>query len=126
MIEQIKTFKDNRLAIEVIDRFTEADEKIGQKLFNEKIDQGLEPINILIKLDEMKISKSSMRAIVEDVIWAFRNYKKMGHLALVANSKFLKALVPVDNFFYKKESKGRLEKYFDISQIDDAFKFIAV
>lgn len=31
MIEQVKIFKENALAIEVIDGFTEKDEKLAQK-----------------------------------------------------------------------------------------------
>ena len=124
MIEKIKTFEDNRLAIEVNDGFTEEDEKLCQKFFNQKIELGYDKINILVKLDEMKISNSSVKAFMEDVIWALRNYKKLGHLAIVAHSNTLKALVPIDNLFFERASKGRLERYFDVSQIDDAFKFI--
>jgi hypothetical protein len=45
-------------------------------------------------------------------------------LAIVAHSKVLKALVPIDNLFFERASKGRLERYFDISQIDEAFEFV--
>ncbi len=124
MIGKIKTFEDNRLAIEVIDGFTEEDENLCQKYFNQKIELGYDKINILVKLDEMKISNSSVKAFMEDVIWALRNYKKLGHLAIVAHSNTLKALVPIDNLFFERASKGRLERYFDVTQIDDAFKFI--
>ena len=124
MVEKIKTFEDNRLAIEAIDSFTEEDEKLCQKFFAEKIEQGFESINVLVKLDEMKISKSSIKVFMEDIIWTLRNYKKMGHLAIVAHSKVLKAVVPIDNLFFERASKGRLERYFDISQIDEAFDFI--
>ncbi len=125
MIEKIKTFEDNRLAIEVIDSFTEVDEKLCQKFFYEKIEQGFETINVLVKLDEMNISKSNTKAFMEDMIWALRNYKKLGHFAIVAHSKILKAVVPIDNLFFARASKGRLERYFDVSQIDEAFKFIS-
>jgi len=125
MIEKIKTFKDNRLAIEAIDKFTEVDKKLCQKFFNEKVEQGFETINVLVKLDEMKISNSSVRAFMEDTIWVLRNYKKIGHLAIVAHSNTLKALVPIDNLFFERAKKGRLERYFDISQIDEAFTFIS-
>ena len=57
MIEQVKIFKGNALAIEVIDGFTETDEKLAQKFFKEKIDEGHEYVNVLVKLDEMKISQ---------------------------------------------------------------------
>ena len=124
MVEQIKTFNKNILAIEVIDGFTETDEKFCQKLFNEKIEEGYERINVLVQLDEMKISHSSTKAFFEDTVWAFRNYKKLGHLAIVAHSNILKATVPIDNLFFRRASEGRQERYFDISQLEEAFQFV--
>jgi len=124
MIEQIKTYDNNVMAVEVIDGFTEIDDQFCQKLFEEKRGQGFEQINLLIKLDEMKISKTSIKAFFEDSIWALRNYTHLGHLALVAHSKVLKALVPIDNLFFERASKGRQERYFDISQLDEAFSFV--
>ncbi len=125
MLEQIKTFENNVLAVEVIDGFTETDEKICQKFFNEKLEQGYDQVNILVKLDEMKISHSSTKAFFEDMIWVLRNFKKLGHLAIVAHSKVLKAVVPIDNLFFERASKGRKEQYFDVSQIDEAFDFVS-
>ena len=65
MIEQLETFKGNTLAFEVIDGFTETDEKLAQKFFNEKLDMGFASVNVLVKLDEMKISKTSSKAFME-------------------------------------------------------------
>jgi hypothetical protein len=79
----------------------------------------------LVKLDETKISHSSVKAFMEDSIWALRHYKQLGHLAIVAHSNVLKALVPIDNYFFQRASKGRLERYFDVSQMDEAFEFIS-
>ena len=124
MIERIKTFEDNVLAIEVIDGFDETDEKLCQKFFDEKLEKGFATVNVLVKLDELKIAHSSTKAFMEDVIWTLRNYKKMGHLAIVAHSKILKALVPIDNLFFQRASKGRLEQYFDVSQMDEAMAFV--
>ena len=124
MIEQIKTFEDNILAIEVIDGFDETDEKLCQKFFDEKLEKGFATVNVLVKLDELKMAHSSTKAFMEDIIWTLRNYKKMGHLAIVAHSKILKALVPIDNLFFQRASKGRLERYFDVSQMDEAMAFI--
>lgn len=125
MIEQIKTFDDNRLAVEVIDVFTQTDEKICEKWFEEKIAQGYDQVNVLVKLDEAKVSGSSLKAFMEDSIWALRHYKQLGHLAIVAHSNVLKALVPIDNLFFQRDSKGRHEKYFDVSKLDDAYYFIS-
>jgi len=125
MIEKIKKFQNNQLAIEVIDGFTETDEKICQKWFQQKLDEGYQQVHVLVKLDETKISHSSVKAFMEDSIWAFRHYKQLGHLAIVAHSNVLKALVPIDNYFFQRASKGRLERYFDVSQLDEAFEFIS-
>ena len=124
MLEQIKTYEGNTLAFEVIDGFTETDEKLAQKFFQEKVDQGYEHINVLMKLDEMKISHSSAKAFMEDTIWVLRNFKQLGNLAIVAHSKIVKALVPIDNLFFERLQKGYDERYFDISQLDEALKFI--
>lgn len=124
MIEQIQTTKKNILAIEIIDGFTEADEKLCQKLFQEKLDMGYSHVNVLIKLDEFRISHSSVKAFMQDTIWALRNYKNIGHLAIVAHSNVLKALVPIDNIFFKRAAEGRLERYFDISQMKEALEFV--
>lgn len=124
MLEQLKTFENNVLAVEVIDSFTEADEKFCQKLCEKKREQGFEQINVLVKLDEMKISKVSIKSFFEDIVWLLRNYKHLGHLAIVAHSNVVKALVPVDNLFFQRASKGRHERYFDISQMEEALEFV--
>jgi len=124
MIEKLTTSKGSVLAIEVIDGFTETDEKLCRKFFQQKLDEGFKQVNILVKLDELKVSHSSVKAFMEDGIWALRNYKNIGHLAIVAHSKVLKALVPIDNLFFERASKGRHERYFDISQLDEAFAFV--
>jgi len=124
MIEQLKTYENNVLALEVIDGFTETDEQYCQKLFEEKREQGFEHINVLVKLDEIKISKISIKAFFEDMLWILRNYKHLGHLAIVAHSNVLKIMVPIDNLFFQRASKGRLERYFDVSQLEEAFAFV--
>lgn len=124
MIEQLTTSKENVLALEVIDGFNENDEKLCQKLFQQKLDAGFDQVHILIKMDEMKVSHSSFKAFMQDSLWALRNYKKIGHLAIVAHSNVTKVLVPIDNLFFQRASKGRLERYFDISQLDEAMEFV--
>jgi hypothetical protein len=124
MLEQLKTFKTNTLAFEVIDNFSETDEKFAQKLFKEKLAKGFKTVNVLIKIDEYKLSKTETKAFFEDIVFVLRNYKDMGHLAIVAHSKVLKALVPIDNLFFERASKGRKEQYFDVSQLDEAFEFV--
>jgi len=124
MIEQLKTFENNVLAIEVIDGFTETDEKLCQKLFNQKLEKGYDKVSLLVKLDEMKISNSNVKAFFEDTLWALRNFKSIHHLAIVAHSKIMKVSVPIDNFFFSRLSKGSEERYFDVSQMDEAYEFV--
>ena len=124
MLEQIKKFESAILAFEVIGGFTETDEEFCQKVFAEKLNQGSETVNILVKLDKIKISKIETKAFFEDILWVIRNYEKLGHLAIVAHSSILKALVPIDNFFFARASKGRQERYFDVSQMDEAWAFV--
>ncbi|WP_405572650.1 STAS/SEC14 domain-containing protein [Winogradskyella sp. Asnod2-B02-A] len=124
MVVQIEKFNNNTLFIEVIDGFTETDEKYCQQLFDEKVEQGFEPVNLLVKLDEMKLSNSSTKAFFEDMLYLLRNYKKLGHLAIVAHSNIMKVLIPIDSIFFSRASKGRQERYFDISQMDEAKAFV--
>ncbi|WP_066221263.1 STAS/SEC14 domain-containing protein [Formosa haliotis] len=107
MIEQIKTFDSNVLAFDVIDSFTETDEKLAQKLFNEKLDSGFKTVNVLVKIDEYKISQTEAKAFFEDIIFLIRKFKNLGNLAIVGHSKILKALIPIDNFFFERLKEGK-------------------
>ena len=124
MIEQLKAFKGNTLALEVIEGFTETDELLTQKFFKEKLNEGYDYINVLIKLDEIKISHSSTKSFMEDTIWILRNYKQIGNIAIVAHSKILEALIPIDAFFFERLRKGFQERYFDALQLDKALEFV--
>lgn len=124
MIEQIQKFNTNTLAFEINGGFDEADEKLAQKLFQEKLKEGFEHVNVIFKLDEMKLSQTSTKAFMEDIIWAIRNFKHIGNIAIVAHSKILKALVPIDNFFFERLQNGYEERYFDATQLDKAIAFV--
>jgi hypothetical protein len=124
MISEIKKSNTNALAIEVIEGFTETDKKLCRKLFEKKLNLGFESINLLVKIDETKISHSNVKAFFDDIIHLLRNYKTLGNLAIVAHFNVLKALVPNKNLFSAGVHKGRKEHYFDISQLEKAFIFI--
>ncbi len=124
MIEQIKTFDGNTIAIEAIDSFTETDAQLMHKFFEQKLNKGFEYVNVLIKLDEIKIDKINTKAFFEHVIWVIRNLENVGNLAIVAHSNILKAMVPLDNVFFKRLKEGFEERYFDISQLEKALDFV--
>jgi|TARA_B110000967_G_C18433350_1_gene339611 hypothetical protein len=124
MIEQIKEIEGNAIAFEIIDSFTETDGKLAHKLFEQKINQGHDVINVLIKVDELKINHIVLKAALQDISYVLKNLKQFGNLAIVNHSKTLKTLVKMDNLFYNKLNNGFEERYFDLSEIEEAFKYI--
>jgi len=124
MIIQLETNELPVLMIEVVDGLTESDEQLCQKLFLAKLEEGHENVHMLVKLDEAKLTHSSAKAFFEDLLFVIRQYKKMGNIAVVAHSRMLKTLVPIDNFFFERASQGYQERYFDASQMDEAKAFV--
>jgi len=124
MVEQLEVYENNVLSLEAYGGFTEVDERYCQKLFEQKREAGFEKINILLKIDELKITKSSVKALLEDIVWDLRNYKNMEKLAVVANSSIIKMLVSIDNLFFASKKEGREEKYFNVSEMDKAIEFV--
>lgn len=124
MLEQVKEFEGNALALKIVDAFTEEDENLAQKFFNEKLERGFENLNLLIDISEWKITKTNFKAGLEDLKFVLKNLHKIGNIAIVGHSKIEKLLVPIDNWFYKKICKGKEERYFDISQMKVAIEFV--
>jgi hypothetical protein len=124
MIEQIKIFKGNSIAIEAIESLTETDVTLMHKFFEKKLNNGFDHVHVLIKLDEIKISQINTKAFFEHMIWVIRNLKNVGNLAIVAHSNILKSMIPIDNIFFERLKKGYEERYFDISHLDKALDFI--
>ena len=115
MIEQIKTFTGNSIAIEAIESFTETDVKLMHKFFEEKLSRGFKHVNVLIKLDEIKINQINTKAFFEHMLWVLRNLGNVGNLVIVAHSNILKTMIPIDNLFFESIKRGFEEKYFDES-----------
>ncbi len=124
MIGQFKTYKTGILAVEVIERFDNNDLKLVQKWFEEKLAGGCSQVNLLVKLDMAKVRQTEVNAFFENILYSLRHISDLGHIAVVAHSKFIKTLVPVDNFFFERSSQGRLERYFDVSQLEEALAFV--
>lgn len=124
MVQQFKKFDNNVLALLIARGFTKVDEKFCQKLFENILDMSLDQVNVFIKIDEINLRQSSVKALFEDMAYTLKNYKSLRHIAIVAHSKILKSLVPVDALFFENTNKGRSERYYDISQINEAFEFV--
>jgi hypothetical protein len=124
MIEQIKIFEGNTIAIEAIESFTETDAQLMHKFFEQKLNKGFKQVNVLVKLDEIKINQINTKAFFEHMVWVIRNLENVGNLAIVAHSNILKAMIPLDNVFFERLKKGFEERYFDVSQLEQALHFI--
>lgn len=124
MIEQIKIFDGNTIAVEAVESFTETDVKIMHKFFEQKLNKGFQHVHVLVKIDEVKINQINTKAFFEHMVWVIRNLENVGNLAIVAHSNILKAVIPIDNLFFERLKKGFEERYFDISHLDKALKFI--
>lgn len=52
MVLQIKEFKGNAIALELLESFTEADALLIEQLFEEKLAKDYKQVNILISISE--------------------------------------------------------------------------
>jgi hypothetical protein len=126
MLKQIKTFKGNALALELEETFTEADAMSVIQLFEEKLNEGYEHINMLIKVKDLSILKHmDMKAFFKGEIWGFRHFRKIGRCAVVAHSDLMESVVKIENKVLHLFNSSLEERYFDTAQLDEALKFIS-
>ena len=125
MLKQIRTFKGNALALELEDAFTEADALSIIQLFEEKVNEGHEHINVLIKVKDLSILRHmDMKAFLKGEQWGAHHFKKIGRCAVVAHSGLMGAVVSIENKILHLFNSALEEKYFDTAQLDEALKFI--
>ena len=124
MIEQLKVYDTSVMALEIVEGFTKADYELVEKWANAKREQGFTKMNLLLKLDKLTISDTSLKAFLDQTLKLMKNFKQIGRIAVVAQSKILKKVVPIENFFLQTFNKGREERYFDVEEIEKAFAFV--
>jgi len=120
MIKILEGASKNTIAIDIIDGYELADEQAIEKMFDEKIAEGISRINFLAKIDQISLTHSSWKAMWKDGLFALKNIKKCGHIAIVGNSKVEEILVKADNVFMQSKKADRAEKYFDVADLDNA------
>ncbi|MDR1679139.1 MAG: STAS/SEC14 domain-containing protein [Prevotellaceae bacterium] len=126
MLTEIKTFEGNALALEIVGKFTQQDEKLCEKLFTEKLNQGYKHVNILIKAKNLSQFKhNDLKALFRGEAWGIHHFGKIGRCAVVAHSDFIKAIVGVESKVLHFISNALEEKYFDEKQLDEALEFIS-
>ena len=124
MIEQLKVYDTSVMALEIVEGFTEVDYELVEKWANAKREQGFTKMNLLLKLDKLTISDTSLKAFLDQTLKLMKNFKQIGRIAVVAQSKILKKVVPIENFFLQTFNKGSEERYFDVEEIEKAFAFV--
>jgi hypothetical protein len=126
MINQIKKFKTNALALELLDTFTEADALLIEKLFDEKLNEGYKHVNILIKVKDMSVMKGmNLKGFFQGELWGIKHFGKMGRCAVVSHSGFIESVVKIENKVLHLFNSALEEKYFDQTELDEALKFIS-
>jgi len=76
-------------------------------MFEERLDSGIEKVNILVKIDKLGITKSSFKAMWEDDIYALKHIKYCGKVAIVGDSKIEELMVKADNLVFGSEAMAR-------------------
>ncbi|MGJ1191620.1 STAS/SEC14 domain-containing protein [Sphingobacterium siyangense] len=125
MINQIKKFKGNALALELIGSFTETDVLLIEQLFEEKLNKGYAHVNILIKVKDMSVMKDmKLKAFFEGELWGIKHFGKIGRCAVVSHSDFMKSIVNIENKMLHLFNSALEERYFDENQLEEALEFI--
>ncbi|MBC8319724.1 MAG: STAS/SEC14 domain-containing protein [Bacteroidetes bacterium] len=124
MIKILDSTSEKVIAIEIIGGYESKDEKSLVSMFDEKLAAGINKVNMLIKIDKLSLTKSSCKAMWDDGIFALEHFKHCGHIAVVGDSKVEEFLIKSDNVFYKSGKAGRVEKYFNVANLDKAMSWI--
>lgn len=125
MLNQIKKFKGNAVALELTGTFTKEDVKLMELLFEEKLNNGSITVNILFKLKDISQFKhADLKALFCGEVWGFRHFNKIGHCAIVAHSDFIKYAVDLEGKPLHLISNTLDERYFDEGHLDEALRFI--
>jgi len=124
MITLIEGTKPNVIAIEIIDAYKHEDERNLESMFEERLDKGIEKVNMLVKLDKLSISHSSFKAMWKDGIYALKHIKYCGKVAIIGNSKLEELMAKADNMMFGSEKAGRVEKFFYADEMEQALDFV--
>jgi stage II sporulation SpoAA-like protein len=114
----------NVLGVEISESYTKQDVQEFEKTCENTAAQGFDQLNILVKLDALKLRDVKFGAFVEDSKYALQHMDQMRHLAIVGNSDMLKHLATMDNAIFGSKAKERIEKYFDVADLDQAWDFV--
>ena len=114
MIKFLKKSHGNVIGLEAVGEITEKD--IAE--WEAKINKAIKKYGTVNWLFVLKTTKfESLKSMYSDMKWLLKNYVHFGKMAIVGDKKWQKLMVKADRLAYG-------EKYFDISQLDEAWDYI--
>ncbi len=123
MIKLLDGVSEKTIAFEITDGYQVEDEKALEVLFEKKLAAGITKINMLAKIDDANLTKSSWKAMMNDSIYALKHIKNCRHIAIVGHSSIQKIIIEADSLFGNKKA-DLIEKYFDIADYDKALEWV--
>lgn len=124
MFQILDGSEGNVMGVEISGEYTKKDVEELEKIFEGKVAEGHERLNLLFKIDNLNLGKIHVSAFIEDSKYALKHMDQMRHLAVVGDSKLEKVLVELDNKLFGKKKEELIEKYFNVADIDKAWEFI--
>ena len=124
MFQILEGSEGNVVGVEISGEYTKEDVGELEKIFEGKVAEGYDRLNLLFKIDNLNIGKIHVNAFIEDSRYALKHMDQMRHLAIVGDSKLEKVLVELDNKLLGKKKEELIEKYFNVADIDKAWEFV--
>ncbi len=124
MFQVLEESEGNVLGVEISGEYTKEDVEELKKIFEGKIAEGHDRVNILFKIDNLNLGKIHVNAFIDDSMYALKHLDQLRHIAVVGDSKLEKVLVELDNKLFGKKKQELIEKYFDVADIDKAWEFV--
>ena len=124
MYQVLDGSEGNVVGVEISGEYTKEDVEELEKIFEGKIAEGYDRLNLLFKIDNLDIGKIHLNAFIEDSKYALKHMDQMRHLAIVGDSKLEKVLIELDNKLFGKKKEELIEKYFNVADIDKAWEFV--
>ncbi len=120
MIKELPGSEGPVLGFEISGRVSAEEEQQWIQRLNSALED-YDKLNILLVLDDD--AGWGLESGIEDLKWVMKHVKIFNRLAVVSSSEVWKWLVKVDSYF--ASFAGVDEKYFDISELDIAWRWIA-
>lgn len=115
---------DRLLAVEVLRTYSKKDVEAFDQIMDQWMARAGGRLNMLIRLDRLDLSKVSLDSYIEDCRRTLQRRDNLERIAVVGDSEMARSLVTMDNLIMANAKRGITERYFDVSEIDEAWVFV--